>query len=583
VTADSTMFQQPSFLPMTTSEMDRLGWKELDILLVTGDTYVDHPAFGSALLGRYLVAHGYRVGIIAQPRWTDTGDIMRLGRPRLFAGVTSGALDSMLAHYTAFRKKRSDDAYTPGGKAGLRPNRAVIVYSNLVKQAFPGLPLVIGGIEASMRRISHYDFWTDSVRRSVLLDSKADALIYGMAETALLEVAKRLTPQDVPAPPQRSLGGIRGTVSVAGAGHPATPPDVTVDALPSHEDVVSNPQALMQATLQVEAQVHEGDTWLTQKNGDRTIVVAPPAIPLAGKELDALFDLPFARSAHPSYRDPIPALKTIQFTVTTHRGCAGGCTFCSLALHQGRRIQSRSPGSISRETAAMVKHRDWHGTIENVGGPTANMWNAICKGPSPCKRRSCLWPGICRHFHPAQKELAELLRGIAQVRGVENVRSASGIRHDLAVLEPAYVDAIVSRFTGGHLTVAPEHSEAHVLDLMRKPSFTQFEQFHDSFMSLSASRGKKQYLVPYLLTAFPGCTDTDMRKLAGWFRERHWKPRQVQCFIPTPGTVATAMFWSGKDESGRKIHVARTDAERMRQHYILVPTDSNAGSRSQPD
>ena len=562
---------------MSRAELDRLGWDALDVLLVTGDAYVDHPAFGAALLGRWLESHGFRVGVVAQPRWDTTDDVAAMGRPRLFVGVTAGALDSMLAHYTAFRKKRSDDAYTPGGKAGKRPNRATVVYSNLVRQAFPGVPVVVGGIEASMRRVAHYDFWQDKLRRSLLLDAKADLLVYGMGERAVLDVAQRLRSKTRgrDAPPtdraKRALRGIRGTVFVGDEGD--VPEGAEVVGLPSHEEMEADPAKLMEATLTLEQQVHHGAEWAVQSAQGQTIVVAPPAEPLTTDELDALYTLPFTRRAHPCYTEPIPAVAMIQFSVTSHRGCAGGCSFCSLALHQGRRIRSRSGESILGEVARLAEHPDWRGSLTDVGGPTANMWGAACSGdPATCGRASCLTPSICRNFKASQAELAELLRAIARLPSVEHLRTASGVRHDLAMADESYVRALVGEFTGGQLKLAPEHCCDRVLSLMRKPAFEHFERFLTLFERESRRAGKQQYVIPYLLSAFPGCTDADMRELARWLKQQGWRPQQVQCFVPTPGTVATAMYHAGIDQQGKPIPVARTDAERLRQHGILVPT-----------
>jgi uncharacterized radical SAM protein YgiQ len=581
---------QPDFLPTTRQDMARLGWDELDVLLVTGDAYIDHPAFGAPLLGRWLCAHGYRTGIIAQPRWDGPADFARMGRPRLFAGVTAGALDSMLAHYTAFRKKRHDDAYTPGGIAGARPNRAILVYTGLVRSAFPGLPVVIGGIEASMRRAAHYDFWSDSIRRSVLLDSKADLLVYGMAENALLALADRLqsaAPDALRASPEL-LRGIRGTVFATGR-EAWTPPGGECRALPSFEEIERNPDALMQATLALEDQVHQSDIWATQRSGERCVVLAPPEPPLDTAGMDALYGLPFSRLPHPSYREPIPAEEMIRFSVTTHRGCGGGCTFCSLSFHQGRRMSSRSRGSITGEIGRLTKHPKWDGALTDVGGPSANMWGARCslEEGKTCRRASCLHPAICGHFRVDQAGLARLLLEIARLPGVRHVRTASGVRYDLALRDPAYVRALVGEFTGGQLKIAPEHCVPGVLDLMRKPAFEVFEQFLDAFQGESAKAGKTQYVVPYLISGFPGCTDADMRALGAWLRHRGWRPQQVQCFVPTPGTVATAMFWSGKDPAGKPIHVARTDAGRLRQHGILTgpvvtPRPAREGGTRQP-
>ncbi len=544
----------PRFLPTTRREMEQLGYDELDILLVSGDAYVDHPSFGAALLGRWLAAHGWRVGIVPQPHWDTPEDVMRLGRPRLFAGVSAGALDSLVAHYTAFRKKRSDDAYTPGGLAGKRPNRAAIVYASLIKKAFPGLPIVLGGVEASLRRAAHYDFWSDCVRRSILLDSKADLLVYGMGERAILEIARRSADQ-------QSLKNIPGTAFIGTC--------VAALRLPSYEEIQADPKKLMTATLGLEEQMRQG-VWASQAHAGRDVVFTPPAEPLSTQEMDKLYTLDFTRSPHPSYKEPIPAVEMIQFSITSHRGCAGGCSFCSLALHQGRRIASRSRESLETEVRGLTRRKDWTGSITDVGGPSANMWGARCTAdPKACKRPSCLTPSLCPNFQDNQDELARLLQGLSQIHGVRHLRVASGVRHDLAMRSPAYVRALAARFTGGQLKLAPEHCSDAVLKLMRKPAFASFERFLTIFDKQSRAAGKEQYVVPYLMSGFPGCTDEDMRELSEWLAARGWKPRQVQCFLPTPGTVATAMFYAGIDPEGRRIKVARTDAERLRQHGIL--------------
>lgn len=555
------------FLPMTRAEMDARGWNELDVLLVTGDAYVDHPSFGAPLLGRWLEKNGYRVGIVAQPRWNTPEDILRMGRPRLFAGVTAGALDSMLAHYTAFRKKRHDDAYTPGGQAGARPNRACIVYANLVRQAFPGLPVVLGGIEASLRRAAHFDFWTDKVRASILLDAKADIVVYGMGERALLEIAHRL--KNTPQPSRETLRGIPGTAFEARDFEP--PKDALI--LPSLEDIQSDPFALMTATLALEQQCHQGELWAAQPHGSRTVVFAPPAPVLTQYEMDALYTLPFTRMEHPSYTQPIPAVEMIQFSITGHRGCSGGCSFCSLALHQGRHIQSRSEDSILAEAVELTLHPQWRGSISDIGGPTANLWGAECSRPKdlPCRRSSCLYPKPCHHLRANLGRHIRMLDKVKALPGVKHVRVASGIRHDLLAAHPEYLRRLVADYVGGQLKLAPEHSQDRVLDLMRKPSFKVFVDFLAQFERETHRAAREQYVIPYLLSAFPGCTDADMRALAQWLKSMGWRPQQVQCFIPTPGTVATAMYYSERDPEGNQIPVARTDAERIRQHQILVP------------
>ncbi|SFK06694.1 uncharacterized radical SAM protein YgiQ [Desulfomicrobium apsheronum] len=562
----SKSLPQPKFLPMTRHEMDQLGWDELDVLLVSGDAYVDHPSFAMALLGRTLVAQGLRTGIITQPRWNDPEDLLVMGRPRLFAGVSAGAIDSMLAHYTAFRKKRSEDAYTPGGRAGARPNRACIVYTNLLRRAFPGLTVVLGGIEASLRRITHYDFWTDALRKPILLDAKADAVVYGMGERAILDIATRLQAD-------RDLRGIPGTVIADGD----LPADIK---LPSHEDMLADPKELMRATLLLEKQVHDGTQWAVQRVANRSILIAPPATPLTTAEMDRVYALPYARKAHPAYNQPIPAEEMIRDSVTSHRGCGGGCSFCTLALHQGRRIASRSRDSILDEVRRMAASPDFKGHVSDVGGPSANMWGAYCdKEGQPCKRASCMTPTVCPHFSMDQKAHLDLLRTLRRTPGVRGVRVASGVRFDLALKDMVALGGYLREFVGGQLKIAPEHVCDHVLRLMRKPGNRVFEEFLTIFARESKQAGKEQYVIPYLMSAFPGTTDDDMRALAGWLGARGWKPRQVQCFIPIPGAVATAMYHAGITPEGKPVHVPRTDEERLRQHRILLPPEDRAPGR----
>ncbi len=590
---------QPPFLPMTRAEMDRLGWTELDILLITGDAYVDHPSFGAPLLGRWLVEHGFRTGLIAQPLWNDPLDAARMGRPRLFVGVTAGSLDSMLAHYTAFRKKRSDDAYTPGGQAGARPNRAAIAYANLAQRAFPGLPVALGGIEASLRRVSHYDFWSDSLRRSVLLDSKATVLLYGMAETSILALAQALNQDHDPkSRDTRSLLPL--LASIPGAVFAARPTDLVdiqtmagtalspdkaeplpVLELPSHEAILADPKLLIEATALLERQVHQDRELVVQSSGGRLVVLTPPGPGLEGEALDRLYALPFSRAAHPEYAEPIPAAAMILTSVNTHRGCAGGCSFCTLALHQGRRIRSRSRASILAEIARVASLPGFAGSISDVGGPSANMWGGKCTAdPGACQRASCLTPALCRSFQVDQGAFVDLLREAASLDRVRHLRVASGWRMDLALADVKALGRLVREFVGGQAKVAPEHKSGQVLKLMRKPPFSTFEDFLALFTRESARAGKEQYVVPYLMSAFPGCTVADMRELSAWLGAKGWKPTQVQCFIPLPGTAAAAMFHAGCDLTGAPIHVARTDAERLAQHGVLIPSTGHGDGRS---
>ena len=561
---------QPSFLPMTRAEMERLGWDELDVLLVSGDAYVDHPSFAMALLGRVLIAHGFRTGIITQPSWSGPEDLLVMGRPRLFAGVSAGAIDSMLAHYTAFRKKRSEDAYTPGGRAGARPNRACIVYTNLLRRAFPGLTVILGGIEASLRRITHYDFWTDALRKPILLDAKADAVVYGMGERAVVDIAARLSAG-------RDIFGIPGTVTVQDD-FPAT------IQLPGHDEMLADPKELMRATLMLEKQVHDGTDWATERVENRTILVAPPAVPLSTEEMDRVYALPFARKAHPAYTLPIPAEEMIRDSVTSHRGCGGGCSFCTLALHQGRRIASRSRASVVDEVRRMAASPDFKGHVSDVGGPSANMWGASCaKEGQPCKRSSCMTPTVCPHFRMDQKAHLDLLRFLRRMPGVRGVRVASGVRFDLALKDMEALGGYLREFVGGQLKIAPEHVCDHVLRLMRKPGNRVFEEFLTVFDRESKRANKEQYVIPYLMSAFPGTTDEDMHALARWLGSRGWKPKQVQCFIPIPGAVATAMYHAGITPDGKPIYVPRTDEARLRQHRILLPPEDKTAAHAAGD
>jgi len=619
-----TPLDQPEFLPMSRPEMERLGWDELDVLLVTGDAYVDHPSFGAPLLGRFLVSQGYRTGIIAQPRWETAEDLEVMGRPRLFAGVTAGALDSMLAHYTAFRKKRSDDAYTPGGLAGARPNRASVVYANLARRAFPGLPVVLGGVEASLRRIAHYDFWSDSLKRSIVLDAKATAVLYGMAEHSILALAEGLDelagPEDTPeAVGQRdvlrrdvllrvlwhvpgaafvikpsesgealdawgapdalapSSLGARAKVGPGKGGHDAPAHELL---LPSFEAIAADPGQLVKATLLLERHARQNRQVAVQPSGDRLVVLTPPGLGLEGPGLDALYALPFSRQPHPGYDKPIPAARMVEGSLTAHRGCAGGCSFCTLSLHQGRRIRSRSRESVLDEAARMAHMRGFSGSISDVGGPSANMWGARCLGDmAACERASCLTPKICTNFQVDQGAFVALLSSVSRVPGVRHVRVASGWRMDLGLADRPALSRLVREFTGGQAKVAPEHSAAHVLKLMRKPGFAVFEEFVRAFDRESGRAGKEQYIIPYLMSAFPGCTEEDMRGLSSFLHGRGWKPNQVQCFIPLPGTAAAAMYFAGTDLSGNPIPVARTDAQRLSQHAWLAPRKSPHGPR----
>jgi|HubBroStandDraft_1064217.scaffolds.fasta_scaffold00868_14 uncharacterized radical SAM protein YgiQ len=569
-----------AFLPTTREEMLARGWDELDVLIVTGDAYVDHPAFGPVLVARFLEGRGLRVGIVAQPQWTAIDDVTRMGRPRLFVGISAGNLDSMLNKLTAQKKVRDQDQYSPGGRTNMRPNRASIVYANLCRQAFPGIPIVLGGIEASLRRIAHYDYWSDSVRRSILLDSKADLLVFGMGERAAWEIARRLHAGDR----VDQLTDIRGTAHVrknrrAWADVAEAPSRYVTDGkvlvLPSYEEVSTDKPAFaeMSRMFQYETNAHNARA-LLQQHGDEAVYFNPPALPLDEPEMDGLYDLPFVRRPHWSYEsEPIPAFETIRHSIVTMRGCFGGCTFCSITEHEGRIIQSRSADSVLREVRALSRMSDFRGTITDVGGPTANMYKMRCKDDPTehaCRRLSCVHPGICENLVTDHAPLIELLGRVRKEPGVDRVYVASGVRYDLATRSPEFIRDLARYHTGGHLSVAPEHSNAEVLDRMKKPPVEHYERFAQAFCQASEDAGKEQYLTAYFITGHPGSTLADTIDLALWLKERNLRPRQVQDFIPTPMAVATAMYFTGIDPLTRKpVAVVRDLREKKMMKALL--------------
>ncbi len=561
------------FLPTSRAEMDDLGWAECDVVLVSGDAYVDHPSFGAALVGRFLEGLGLRTGILPQPDWRDPSSILALGVPRLFAGVTGGAMDSMVNHYTSLGRIRTDDAYSEGGRSGMRPDRAVLVYSNLVRRGMPGTPIVLGGIEASLRRLSHYDFWSGKVRRSVILDTRADILVYGMGERQVAEIASRIDGG-------RSLEGIPGTCTWIGAS--GSPPEDAL-VLPSHEEVSASPGDFMRMTLAVEA---EANPWsgrrIVQKSDTRWVVCNPPAEPLTTSGMDALYELPYARMPHPRYTGEIPAWTMIRDSITAVRGCAGGCSFCALGLHQGRHIVSRSPGSVIREAGKLASGTRFRGVISDIGGPTANMYGLGCSDPEAersCRRPSCLFPSICGRFRTSQKAFADLLDGAARVEGVDRVLVASGLRHDLALEDPPSLERIASRHVGGHLKVAPEHFSARILRLMRKPGKAVWRRFAEAFGRASRKAGLEQYLLPYMMAAFPGCSMDDMSEAAAELSLHRLSPRQMQIFLPTPMTLAAAMYFTGLDPRLRPVDVERGSAGRKAQLQVLLAAGNRPGDR----
>jgi len=569
-----------AFLPTCREEMEARGWDELDVLIVTGDAYVDHPAFGPVLVARFLAGRGLRVGIVAQPRWTSPDDVARMGRPRLFVGVAAGNLDSMLNKLTAQKKVRSEDQYSPGGRTNMRPNRATLVYANLCRQAFPGLPLVIGGIEASLRRIAHYDYWSDSVRRSILLDSKADLLVFGMGELAAWEIARRLDSGER----VEQLGNVRGTAHVrknrrawedAAAHASRYVTDGKPVLLPSYEEVAADKEAFakMSRMFQFETNAHNARP-LIQPHGDEAVYFNPPALPLEEAQMDALYDLPFVRRPHWSYGDEkIPAFETVKNSIVTMRGCFGGCTFCSITEHEGRIIQSRSADNVLREVRALSRMEEFRGTITDVGGPTANMYKMRCKDDDTehaCRRLSCVHPGICENLVTDHAPLVDLLRRVRAEPGVERVYIASGVRYDLAVRSPEFVRELAAHHTGGQLSVAPEHTNPDVLDKMKKPPIEHYERFAQAFCQASEQAGKEQYLVPYFISGHPGSTIKDTIELGLWLKARNMRPRQVQDFIPTPMAIATTMYVTGIDPLTMKPVAVVRDLREKRMMKALL-------------
>ena len=591
------------FLPMSREEMEVLGWDSCDIILVTGDAYVDHPSFGMALVGRLLEAQGFRVGVISQPDWLSAKAFKVLGKPNLFFGVTAGNMDSMVNRYTSDRKIRSDDAYTPNAEANKRPDRAVVVYAQRCREAFPDTSVVIGSIEASLRRIAHYDYWSDKVRRSVLPDSKADMLIFGNAERAIVALSHRLaagepiaqirdlrgtafmvprgwqpgrdwseidsTDVDLPgalvrhADPyvmEAEVGSTCGTVApndVSETGEqriqfhkrmPRLDRARTVIRLPSYEQVVDDPVLYAHASRTFHLESNPGNARaLVQAHGTRDVWLNPPPIPLATPEMDGVFAAPFRRKPHPSYGDAkIPAFEMIRFSVNIMRGCFGGCTFCSITEHEGRIIQSRSEQSILSEIEEIRdKTPGFTGAISDLGGPTANMYRLACNDPeieASCRRLSCVFPGICKNLNTDHEPLIQLYRKARAIKGVKRILIGSGLRYDLAVRSPEYVKELVTHHVGGYLKIAPEHTESGPLALMMKPSIESYDAFKAMFEKFSKEAGKEQYLVPYFIAAHPGSSDLDMLNLALWLKRNNFRLDQVQNFLPTPMAIATAMY-----------------------------------------
>ncbi len=616
-------FGTAPFLPMSRAEMDVLGWDSCDIIIVTGDAYVDHPSFGMAVIGRTLEAQGFRVGIIAQPDWHSKDAFRALGKPNLFFGVAAGNMDSMINRYTADRRLRHDDAYTPDNIGGKRPDRAVIVYSQRCQEAYSDVPVIIGSIEASLRRIAHYDYWSDKVRRSILLDSKADLLLYGNAERAIIEVAHRLANgelietirdvrgtafalNEIPAgwtlidstefdqpgavdfhkspyqlveepsvcaskqaePPSSEINSDTQVVRILdplAARKAKLDPNKTVIRLPSYEQVKDDPVYYAHTARVLHLETNPGNARaLVQRHGEREVWLNPPPIPLETDEMDSVFELPYQRVPHPSYGTAkIPAYEMIRFSVNIMRGCFGGCTFCSITEHEGRIIQSRSQESIVREVE-MIRDKTpgFTGAISDLGGPTANMWRLNCKSKTieeNCRRLSCVYPGICKNLDTDQTPLIALYRAVRALPGIKRVLIASGLRYDLAVETPEYVKELVTHHVGGYLKIAPEHTEGSPLSKMMKPGIGTYDKFKAMFDKFSKQAGKEQFLIPYFIAAHPGTTDEDMMNLALWLKHNGFRADQVQTFYPSPMANATAMYYSGKDP----LHKVSRDSEKV--------------------
>jgi uncharacterized radical SAM protein YgiQ len=632
-------FGTAPFLPMSRAEMDELGWDSCDVILVTGDAYIDHPSFGMALIGRLLEAQGFRVGIIAQPDWQSADAFKALGKPNLYFGVTAGNMDSMVNRYTAERKIRSDDAYTPEGVAGKRPDRAILVYSQRCREAYPDVPLVIGSIEASLRRIAHYDYWSDKVRRSVLVDSKADILLYGNAERALVELTHRLgkgehirditdlrgsailrkdipqgwlevasTQMDKPGkmdafPDPYAMEAASSCSSAASSAVEASnsgdiqpivihrpakvPRERQVVRLPDYELVAVNSVMYAHASRVLHLEANPGNARaLVQRHGDREVWLNPPPIPLTTKEMDYVYDLTYARAPHPAYgKAKIPAWDMIRFSVNIMRGCFGGCTFCSITEHEGRIIQSRSEASILKEVEEIRdKVEGFTGVISDLGGPTANMYRIACKSEkieTACRKLSCVYPGICENLNTDHSSLIQLYRKTRALPGIKKVLVSSGLRYDLAVKSPEYVKELVQHHVGGYLKIAPEHSEENVLSKMMKPGMGAYNDFKAMFEKFSKEAGKEQYLIPYFIAAHPGTTDEDMLNLALWLKQNNFRPDQVQTFTPTPMAMATAMYHSGKNplrkvtKSSEDVAIPKAGGKRKLHKAFLRYHDPN--------
>jgi uncharacterized radical SAM protein YgiQ len=558
---------------MSPDEVQRKGWEELDIIIVTGDAYVDHPGFGTSIIGRVLEDAGYRVGVIAQPGWENIADFTKLGKPRLCFAVSAGNTDSMVSNYTPSKRLRHDDAYSPGNKAGLRPNRACIVYTNRLKEAYPDVPVIIGGIEASLRRFAQYDYWSEKVRQSILADAPADLLIYGMGELQMLAIADKLKNGT----PAGQITDVDGTVwkmdikswkekkeELLGE-YMEIPPYVEVS-----KDKAIYAKAFKTAFEEQDPVCGHG---IVQVHPKTVVVQNKPMRPLSQEELDHVYELPFTREAHPSYQEKIPALDMVKFSITTHRGCFGSCSFCAIVMHQGRMIRSRSIESIIREAESFRDIRGFNGTINGLGGPSANMYGMDCKkweSAGACKNKLCLYPQVCPSMNTSHSKLIELMQRLRELPGISKVFVGYGVRYDLALLDEQYMEELCAHHVSGQLKVAPEHYSDRVTAVMKKPDRKTFERFEQKYKEINRKLGKDQYLVAFLISGHPGCTLEDMIATAEYIRDTGRYTRQVQDFTPTPMTVATCMFHTGLDPfTGKKVYVATSQKEKSIQRAML--------------
>lgn len=559
-------FPQPPFLPVSKKEAEKLHWIELDIIIVSGDAYIDHPSFGAALIGRILVAAGYKVGIIPQPNLTDPRSLKIFGKPRIAFAISSGNIDSYLKNYTAARRFRREDDYSEGGKTGQCPPNASVIYANFARGAFPGTKIILGGIEASMRRVVYYDYWQDKIRPSILAESKADYLVYGMGEKTILELVQDISKSN-------ESFEIRGTARLAGAKESQNVDESKYRILPSFSEILSTPEKLLESAIILEEESNPFNARaLLQKHNERALIVNSPQFPLTQDELDLIYDLPFSYAPHPMYKKPIPAFEMIKNSVTAVRGCPGGCSFCSLALHQGKFVVSRSEKSILNEIKKISSKKYFKGTISDVGGPTANCYASsqiLNEGCKKCRKVSCFFPEICHHFRIDDAKFAKLLRDASSLSGVKNIFVSSGIRTDLALRQKQTTREIIRHHVSGHLKIAPEHLHEKILRLMRKNKSSDFFEFLKLFNEESLKIKKEQYIVPYFISNFPGSGDEEFKVLERFLRKSQWRLQQIQDFIPLPGTLAAAMYYCEKSPDGKKLRVKKGLRERRFQLQTL--------------